>query len=90
MSKLGAFGRLAASKPAPDTDATTSRRRDAATPRNRGDGETVALTIRLGRADWMRLHELALHERVALAELIRRGLDRELRERGLPGLEWRP
>lgn len=90
MSRLGAFGRLAAAKPTPDTDAATPRRRDAATPRNRGDGETVAMTIRLARPDWLRLHELALHERVSLAELIRRGLDRELRERGLPGLEWRP
>lgn len=59
--------------------ATTARRR-------RGQGATVALSVRVSRPDWERLHQLAVSEGVSLQELIVRGLSREFEAKGLQGL----
>lgn len=61
----------------------------AATPaakpaRKRAQGETVALTIRLSRADWARLHQLAVAEGVSLQALALSGLSKIFAEHGLP------
>lgn len=57
------------------------------TPRKaRGQQETVALTVRLKRADWMRLHQLALAEGTSLQSLCEKGLSRTLSDLGLPPL----
>jgi hypothetical protein len=74
-------------------DVKTSERHDAtASPRQSGkrkraEGGTVALSLRLSKRDWVRLHEVALHDAVSLTELMRRGLDRVLADKGLPPLE---
>ncbi len=71
----------------------TSERSDVVTSlrhpvkRKRAEGGTVALSLRLSKRDWVRLHEVALHDAVSLTELMRRGLDRVLTEKGLPPLE---
>jgi hypothetical protein len=55
--------------------------------RPRGQGATVALTLRLERKDWARLHEVAVADGLALADLLREGLNRALAARGLPPVD---
>lgn len=52
--------------------------------RKRAQGETVALTVRLSRADWARLHQLAVAEGVSLQALALNGLSKIFAEHGLP------
>jgi len=62
---------------------------EAASPnaaRTRGKGAFVGITLRLSRAQWDRLHDLARAEGVSLNELALRGLSRLFVERGLPPL----
>lgn len=54
--------------------------------RSRGQGETVALTVRVTRSDWERLHQLAVHEGVSLQALALLGLSRVFTDKGLPPL----
>lgn len=54
--------------------------------RKRGQGATVALSVRLPRADWERLHQLAVAEGVSLQEIIVRGLSQVFTSKGLPGI----
>lgn len=49
-------------------------------------GETVALTVRVSRADWARLHQLAVARDVSLQTLAISGLSAELGKEGLPAL----
>jgi hypothetical protein len=56
-------------------------------PRKRAQGETVALTVRLRRAEWARLHQLAVSEGVSLQTLAVRGLDTVFADHGLPPIE---
>jgi hypothetical protein len=58
----------------------------APTPRGRrrAQGETVALTVRLGRDDWRRLHQLATAEGVSLQSLALDGLSLIFARHGLP------
>ena len=53
-------------------------------PRKRAQGDTVALTVRIPRADWVRLHQLAVTEGVSLQALALDGLSRVFRDHGLP------
>lgn len=55
--------------------------------RRRGQGETVALTVRLTRGDWERLHQLAVSEGVSLQSLALTGLSKIFTEKGLPALK---
>lgn len=55
-----------------------------AVTRKRAQGETVALTVRLSRADWARLHQLAIAEGTSLQALALDGLSRVFAEHGLP------
>jgi hypothetical protein len=57
-----------------------------AAARSRGKGATVAITVRLKREQWERLHDFALHEGDSLQGLALRGLNGLLKERGLPPL----
>lgn len=67
--------------------APTGRAREqGATGRKRGQGATVALSVRLARADWERLHQLAVAEGVSLQEMIVRGLSQVFTSKGLPGI----
>jgi hypothetical protein len=53
--------------------------------RTRAKGEMVALTYRLSRDKWERLHQLAMSEGVSLNQLIDQGISNLLEEKGLPG-----
>ena len=55
--------------------------------RRRGRGGTVALTVRLSRADWERLHQLAVSEGTSIQHLAVTGLSRVFASKGLPGLK---
>lgn len=55
--------------------------------RRRGQGETVALTVRLSRSDWERLHQLAVAEGVSLQSLALAGLSKVFSDKGLPPLK---
>lgn len=82
---LAAFARAEA-KPL-DTNqppANSARHSDApSVPRARAKGPTVALTVRLTRTQWERLHHLAVAEGTSLQALALRGLATVLGERGL-------
>ena len=54
--------------------------------RQRGKKEVVALTVRLQRAEWERLHQLAVSEGLSIQALAVRGLNRVFTEKGLPQL----
>jgi len=54
------------------------------TGRKRAQGETVALTVRVPRAEWARLHQLAVAEGVSLQSLALTGLSKVFAEHGLP------
>ena len=55
-------------------------------PRKRGRGHTVALTVRLSRADWERLHQLAVSEGTSIQQLAVTGLSTVFASKGLPSL----
>lgn len=54
--------------------------------RKRGKGEVVALTVRLSRAEWERVHQLAVAEGMSIQQLALRGLSKVFAEKGLPGI----
>jgi hypothetical protein len=56
------------------------------TERKRGKGDVVALTVRLSRADWERLHQLAVGEGTSIQQLALRGFSKLFAEKGLPGI----
>jgi hypothetical protein len=65
---------------------TTTDREQTTEARRRGKGDVVALTVRLPRAEWRRVHQLALDEGVSIQQLAVDGLSRLFTERGLPPL----
>jgi hypothetical protein len=81
---LAAFtGGRGATPPPPDTH-PPAKAAEAASGRKRAQGETVALTVRVARADWARLHQLAVAQGVSLQTLALQGLSRVFAEHGLP------
>jgi hypothetical protein len=54
--------------------------------RKRAQGDTVALTVRLPRAEWVRLSNLAMTEGVSLQTLAIRGFDKVFADHGLPSI----
>jgi hypothetical protein len=69
--------------------AQTEQSQTAATApeeRARGKGDIVSLTVRLNRADWERLHQLAVSEGTSIQKLAVRGLSKIFAEKGLPGM----
>jgi hypothetical protein len=55
--------------------------------RRRGTRQIVALSVRLPRAGWERLHQLAISEGESIQTLTVRGLNKIFAEKGLPGIE---
>jgi hypothetical protein len=55
--------------------------------RERGKKQIVALTVRLPRSEWERLHQLATSEGVAIHTLAVRGLSLVFKEKRLPPLK---
>lgn len=70
----------------PDREAVPDSQTAASTERERGKGNLVALTVRLSRADWERVHQLAVSEGVSIQKLAVRGLSKIFAEKGLPTL----
>ena len=62
---------------------STATQETSGAPRKRGKGETVAITVRLTRSQWERLHQFAVSEGDSLQGLALRGLSLLLREKGL-------
>lgn len=56
------------------------------TGRRKGQGTTVALTVRLPRAEWERLHQLAVSEGTSIQQLAVTGLSKVFTAKGLPGI----
>jgi hypothetical protein len=54
--------------------------------RSRGKGDVVALTLRLNRSDWERVHQLALSEGTSIQQLVLSGLSMVFATKGLPGV----
>ncbi len=54
--------------------------------RQRAKKDVVALTVRLHRSEWERLHQLAVSEGMSIQSLAVRGLNRVFKEKGLPQL----
>ncbi len=54
--------------------------------KQRGKGDVVALTVRLSRDDWQRVHQLALSEGVSIQRLGVDGLSKLFEEKGLKKL----
>ena len=83
MSKatgLAAFARKVAVSQGAATETTPARQR------GRGKGDIVALTVRLPRAEWERVHQLAVSEGVSIQTLAVEGLSKVFVEKGLPSL----
>jgi hypothetical protein len=55
-------------------------------PRARGQKPMVAMSFRISRQDWERLHLLAMTDGVSINTLTLRGLSKLFEERGLPGI----
>lgn len=72
---LSAFTRKAAATKQPDTPPAG---------RKRAQGDTVALTVRLPRAEWARLHQLAVAQSTSLQALAIEGFNAVLAKQGLP------
>lgn len=73
-----------ARKTAQSGDSSPDRMESTPMVRQRGKGEVVALTVRLPRADWERLHQLAVAEGTSIQQLAVRGLSRQFTDKGLP------
>lgn len=90
LTGLAAFTR----KPAPQAATGTAEAPppvQAAEPapgtrKSRGQGETVSMTVRLSRADWERLHQLAVSEGTSIQRLAVEGFSKVFAEKGLPGM----
>lgn len=70
------------------SEITTSPEISTAQPhaRARAQKSIVAMSFRLSRQDWERLHQLAITEGVSINTLTLRGLSKLFEERGLPGM----
>jgi hypothetical protein len=54
--------------------------------RKRGIGETVALSVRVKRSDWERIHQLAVSEGMSINSLAILGFSKIFDEKGMPPL----
>ncbi len=69
---------------APQAQATAVQSQAQAGGRKRAQGNTVAMTVRVSRSDWMRLHQLAMAEGISLQSLAVAGLSEIMAKHGLP------
>lgn len=82
LTGLAAFTKRGSNQPnIPPTEEQSS-----STERQRAKKDVVALTVRLQRAEWERLHQLAVSEGMSIQSLAVRGLNRVFTEKGLPKL----
>lgn len=64
--------------------ATDEQRKEATGGKKRGAGEVVAITVRVPKAEWVRLTNFAMEEGISLQTLAVRGFDDQLARKGLP------
>lgn len=83
VTGLAAFTKRGAVQP--DISASTGES-DSSAGRQRAKKEVVALTVRLQRSEWERLHQLAVSEGMSIQSLAVRGLNRVFTDKGLPKL----
>lgn len=89
MSKKTGLAAFTARKmPAVQPEAVALVTAEATAPpdRKRGKGEVVALTVRLSRAEWERVHQLAVAEGTSIQQIALKGLSKVFAEKGLPGI----
>jgi hypothetical protein len=88
MSKQTGLAAFTAARKAtqPETVAQIAAEATTAPDRKRGKGEVVALTVRLSRAEWERVHQLAVAEGTSIQQLALKGLSKVFAEKGLPGI----
>jgi hypothetical protein len=73
--------------PSPATESTATTATQAQPhARARAQKSIVAMSFRISRQDWERLHQLAMTEGVSINTLTLRGLSKLFEERGLPGM----
>lgn len=68
------------------TETTPAAVQTPASGRERAQKSVVAMSFRLSRQDWERLHQLAIAEGVSINTLTLRGLSKLFEEKGLPGM----
>ena len=83
ITGLAAFTKRGAIQP--EISATLGDQ-DSTVGRQRAKKEVVALTVRLQRSEWERLHQLAVSEGMSIQSLAVRGLNRVFTDKGLPKL----
>lgn len=83
VTGLAAFTRRGAIQPG---ISATLGDQDSTVGRQRAKKEVVALTVRLQRSEWERLHQLAVSEGMSIQSLAVRGLNRVFTDKGLPKL----
>jgi hypothetical protein len=83
VTGLAAFTKRGAIQP--EISATLGDQ-DSTVGRQRAKKEVVALTVRLQRSEWERLHQLAVSEGMSIQSLAVRGLNRVFTDKGLPKL----
>lgn len=86
LKKTAPTGLAAFTRKPPPPSAAAPPEESVTGKRTRGKNDVVALTVRLRRADWERLHQFAVTEGVSLQQLAHDGFSRLLVEKGLPGL----
>ncbi len=69
-----------------ETTPTPAAVQTPALGRERAQKSVVAMSFRLSRQDWERLHQLAIAEGVSINTLTLRGLSKLFEEKGLPGM----
>ena len=67
-------------------EAAPATPQQTALTRKKAKGATVALTIRLSKEQWHRVHELARNEGISFQDLALQGLTKIFQERGLKDL----
>lgn len=82
LTGLAAFTKRGSNQP----DVPPTEEESSSPERQRAKKDVVALTVRLQRAEWERLHQLAVSEGMSIQSLAVRGLNRVFTEKGLPKL----
>lgn len=93
LTGLAAFTRKPAPQPAASVaealiPAPVAAAATQGAKKSRGQGETVSMTVRLSRADWERLHQLAVSEGTSIQRLAVEGFSKVFAEKGLPGMTY--
>jgi hypothetical protein len=83
-SGLSAFTRKRSDLVKPPQEEKMESKKKEDSERTRGKGDLVALTVRLPRSEWERLHQLAVAEGMSLQAILLEGISKVYAEKGLP------